>query len=157
MAALSVRLQTDPPGVIHAPARPNAGIVIHVGASVQIVFERGGRKYRGVAVHGDVDIIPPGVPSRWEMKQRDTALIVGLLPELLRSVAEQAGLPADPLEIVNRFQIRDPQIEHLGWALKAELEDGYPNGTLYLDRLGVALALHRINRHHSKSDAGAAA
>ena len=153
MAGLSVRLQTDPPGVIDAPARPNAGIVIHVGASVQIVCERGGRKYRGLAVHGDVDIIPPGVPSRWEMKQRDTALIIGLPPELLRSVAEQAGLPANRLEIVNRFQIRDPQIEHLGWALKAELEAGYPNGRLYLDSLGVALAMHVVNRHSSKSGA----
>jgi AraC family transcriptional regulator len=153
MAGLLVRLQTDPPGVIHAPARPNAGIVIHVGASVRIVCERGGHRYRGLAVHGDVDIIPPGVPSRWEVKQRDTALIVGLTPELLCTAAERAGVPADRVEIVNRFQIRDPQIEHLGWVLKAELEAGYPNGKVYLDSLGIALATHVINRHSSRSGA----
>jgi AraC family transcriptional regulator len=150
-AVLSVRLQTDPPGVIHAPARPNAGIVIHVGASVHIACERGGRRYRGLSVHGDVDIIPPGVSSRWEMKERDTALIIGLPPELLRRAAEQADLPSKRLDIVNRFQIRDPQIEHLGWAIKAELEAGYPNGPLYLDSLGVALAIHVMNRHSSRS------
>jgi len=148
---LAVRLQTDPPGVVNAPGRPNPGIVIHVGKSVHIACDRGGRRHRGVTVHGDVDIVPAGVPSRWELKEQDTALLVAVPTSLLRSVAEQAGLDPARIEIVNRFQMRDPRIEHIGWALKAEMEAGYPNGPLYTDSLAAALAIHLLNRHSSAS------
>src|SRR6202000_561750 len=71
---LSARLQTDPAGVLEAPARPNPGIVIHVGRPVHIACDRAGRGHRGTSVHGDVDIIPSGVSSRWELRGEDTAL-----------------------------------------------------------------------------------
>jgi len=50
--------------------------------------------------------------------------------------------------VFNRFQARDPQIEHIGWALKAEMENGYPSGRSYMDALATALAA-RIVRNHS--------
>ena len=148
---LSVRLQTDPPGVINAPSRPNPGIVIHVGKSVHIACDRGGRHHQGVSVHGDVDIVPAGVPSRWEIKEADTALLIGVPTPLLRTVAAQSGFDPARIEIVNRFQMRDSRIEHVGWALKAEMEAGYPNGSLYVDSLAAALAIHLLNRHSSVS------
>jgi hypothetical protein len=43
------------------------------------------------------------------------------------------------------------QIEHIGWALKAEIEAGSPNGGLFLDSLGAALASHLLVRHNSRS------
>lgn len=148
---LSVRLQTDPAGVINAPSRPNPGIVIHVGKSVHIACNRGGRCHQGLSVHGDVDIVPAGVPSRWEIKEADTALLVWVPTPLLRTVAEESGLDPARIEIVNRFQMRDPRIEHIGWALKAEMEAGYPNGPLYTDNLAAALAIHLLNRHSAAS------
>ena len=150
-AQLSVRLQTDPPGVFNAPGRPNTGIVIHVGKSLHIACDRDGRKHQGITVHGDVDIIPAGVPSRWELKEKDTALLFSVPTSLLRDVATQSGLNPDRIEIINRFQMRDPRIEHIGWALKAEMEAGYPNGPLYTDSLAAALAVHLLNRHSSAS------
>ena len=47
--------------------------------------------------------------------------------------------------------MRDPTIEHLGWALKTEMEAGYPNGSLYTDSLAAALAIHLLKRHSSAS------
>ncbi len=144
-----VRLQTDPPGVLEVPGRPNPGIVIHVGPSVHIACDRDGRRHRGITVHGDVDIIPAGVPSRWEIREKDTALLLGVPANLLHTVAEQSGMDPSRAELVNRFQIRDTQIEHIGWALKAEMETGHANGQLYLDSLAAALAIHLLNRHSS--------
>ena len=106
------------------------------------------RRHRGLSVHGDVDIIPAGMPSRWEIREKDTALILGLSPALLRSVAEEMAVDPDRAEIVNRFQIRDRQIEQIGWALKTEMEQGYRNGAIYLDSLARALAVHLL-RHHT--------
>jgi AraC family transcriptional regulator len=148
---LPVRLQSDPAGVVDVPARPHPVIVIHVGPSVHIACRRGDRQHSGITVHGDVDIIPAGVPSRWELRERDTALIVGVPAPLLRVTAEGMGRPAERIEMINRFQMRDRQIENIGWALKTEMEAGFPNGGLYLDSLGTALAVHLLNHHSADS------
>jgi len=152
---LLVRLQTDPPGVIEVAERANPVIVIHVGPSARVSCNRAGRCHHGLSVHGDVDIIPAGVNSRWELKDKDTALILGIPTELIRRIAEQSGADPSRVEILNRFQTRDRQIEHIGWALQGEMETGYPNGSLYLESLATALAIHLLNHHSSESqDAG---
>ncbi len=101
-------------------------------------------------MHGDIDIVPPHIASRWEVKQTDTALIIGVDGTLLRSVAEERGLDFRRVEILNRFQMRDPQIEHIGWALKAEIATGAAS-RLYTDSLGTALAARLLERHSSGS------
>jgi AraC family transcriptional regulator len=148
--ALTVRIVTDPPGVIEAPGRPAAGIVIHLGPSVDIACRRAYQSHRGLAVHGDVDIVPPNIASRWEVKQTDTALIIGVEGTLLRSVAEERGVNFQRVEILNRFQMRDPQIEHIGWALKEEIAAGAMS-RLYTDSLATALAARLVERHSSVS------
>jgi AraC family transcriptional regulator len=149
---LAIRLQTDPAGVIHAANRPNPTIVIHVGRPVQIACDRGGLRHRGRSVHGDIDIVPAGFDSRWEVKDEDTALIIGVPAPLLRAAAEESRMPRR-VEVLNRFQIRDSQLEHLGWAAKAEMESGYLNGNLYLESLAMAAAMHLLHRHSSQSRA----
>lgn len=141
-------LMTDPPGQIEVPGLRNTIISIHVGPSVQVACRRGGANHRGTAVHGDIDIIPARTPSLWEINQKDTAFVLSLSPELLHTVAE--GFDFDPrrLEIRNRFQVRDLQLENIAWALKAEMECGYPCGHLYLDSLMVSVAA-RLVRYHS--------
>ena len=133
--------------MIDVPGRPHPVIVIHVGPSVHIACQRGERRHCGITVHGDIDIVPAGVPARWEVRERDTALVVVVPIPLLRAAAEQLGRDPVQVEVVNRFQVRDPQIEHIGWALKTEMEAGYPNGLPYLDSLGRALSVHLLNHH----------
>jgi AraC family transcriptional regulator len=53
------------------------------------------------------------------------------------------------VQLQSRFQIRDPQIEHIGWALKAEIEQGFPGGSLYMDSMATALAVQLLRRHSS--------
>ena len=71
-------------------------------------------------------------------------------PDELRALvwSDPAGV-----EVVNRFQMRDPQMEHIGWALKAEMDAGYRSGRAYLDHLGAALAACLLDRHSSVSRA----
>ena len=146
---LTVRLVTDPPGKTTYAAFPRTIVAIHVGRAVYMSCSRGGLKHQGLGVHGDIDIVPPGIPTVWEPKDYDTVLALGLEPEIMHAAAEEAGIYPDRLEMRNRFQIRDPQIEHIGWALKAEMEAGYPNGKLFRDSLAAALAAALLNRHSS--------
>jgi AraC family transcriptional regulator len=114
-----------------------------------MVCQHGNQKHRGWGVHGDIDIVPAGTQCIWEPDGPDTALIVGMEPDLLRDAAEGLGLKADRVEIVNRFQIRDAQIEHICFALKREMEAGFPTGHLFLDSLSTALAAAIVLRHSS--------
>ena len=147
-SGLRVSLLTDPPGIVEIPGLRSTNISIHVGPSVQVSCRRAGRVHRGTAVHGDIDIIPAGTPGLWELKDKDIALVLSLSPELLSTVAEHYDLDPARVEIRNRFQVRDPQLENIAWALKAEMESGYPCGRIYVDSLAVSVAA-RLLRFHS--------
>jgi AraC family transcriptional regulator len=148
---LRVRLVSDAPGVAEYPGVARTAVALHVGAPCLIACRRDGDSHRGTAIHGDIDIIPEGTPSIWELKERDTALILSFAPQFLRRVAEESGLNPQQLRFRNRFQIRDPQIEHIGWTLQAEMERGYPHGSLYRESLATALAVALVHNYSSLS------
>ena len=145
---LRLSLISDQPGLVEFPGAPAVVVSLHVGPSVAVDCRRAGERHRGISIHGDLEIIPPNTDGIWEVKSRDTALVMGVKIRLLHSIVEQFGGDAKQLRITNRFQCRDAQIEHIGWALKAEMEAGYPSGRLYTDALASALAA-RIIRNHS--------
>lgn len=147
-AALRVVFQSDPPGVVEG-FTPTTVIAVHVGAPVRMHCRHGDERHAGLAIHGDIDIIPPGMPARWEMKETDTALVLGVAADYLHKVAQECGVKSGAVALRSRFQIRDPQIEHIAWALKAEAEQDYPGGTLYLESMARALSVHLVRRHSS--------
>ncbi len=57
------------------------------------------------------------------------------------------GLDADRVSISPQLDLRDTQLEHIGWALVAELEADGPPGSLYADSLGLALVAHLLHRY----------
>ena len=147
---LALQLRSDPVGVLDVPELERVLVAIHVGAAARISCRRGGESHSGSAVHGDIDIVPARIDARWEIHdQNDTALILALPPSLLDTVAEEQGFDSRRLEIRNRFQIRDPQLENICWALKAEMEANYPSGRLYMDSLAVSVASRLISTHSS--------
>jgi len=146
-----VRLLSDLPGLIEVPGQEDSRVSIHVGPPVEVSCRRAGYYYRGTSVHGDIHIIPAATPSAWEVKGKDTYLTLSVSPALLKRVAEELGLNPDGIEIRNRFQVRDTQLEYIGWALKEEMGCDYPCGQLYLDSLAVAVSARLICSHSSKS------
>jgi AraC family transcriptional regulator len=108
---------------------------------------RAGESFCGTLIHGDIDIIPSGTPSSWELKDNDTVLTLGLDPDFLASVALELGLQPGEEQIRNRFKVRDPQIEHIAWALQAAMESGSPCDRLYLDSVATALASRLLRKH----------
>ena len=145
---LRLSLISDQPGIVEFPGSPSVLVSLHVGASVAVDCRRGGMRHRGTTIHGDLEIIPPNLGGVWEIKSRDTALVIGLKLRLLERIVQESGADSAKLQVLNRFQARDPQIEHIGWALKAEMENGYPSGRTYTDALATGLAA-RIVRNHS--------
>lgn len=74
-----LELRRDPRGALDLPGVENVLIGIHVGAPAKLACRRGGKRYRGTAVHGDIEIIPAHTPSQWEMQgENDTTLLLSL-------------------------------------------------------------------------------
>jgi len=147
---VAFELRSDPMGAVEIPELEDVVVAIHVGAPAKLVCWRNGRRHSGTAVHGDLDIVPAGTPSRWEMHDdNDTALLLSLPPALLRAVADQSGLNSARMEVRDRFQIRDIELESLCWAMKREMELGYPSGRLYLDALALAVTSRVVAQHSS--------
>jgi AraC family transcriptional regulator len=145
---LGMSLSVLAPGILEVPAATGTTVSIHVGPPIQVSCREGGN-YRGPVVPGDIDIIPPGIPMAWEINAKSTVLLLTLPPALMNSVAIESELDPARAEVITRIQIRDPQIEHIGLALKAEMEAGCPNGSLFLEGLGTALAAHLLQHHSS--------
>ena len=149
--SLHARINPFQSGVMQIEAMPYAIVCMHLGPSVEVVCSRGGRLRHGREVAGDLDIIPAHTPSAWETKQAGTTLIMRVPDGLLRDVATALGMDPRCIEIADRFQLRDPVIEHIGWALKADLESGSPGGRVFRASLGTALATRLLQRHNSRS------
>jgi AraC family transcriptional regulator len=147
---LALQLRSDPAGVFEVPELQSVLVAIHVGAAAKISCRRGGESHTGSAVHGDIDIVPAYTAARWEIHdQNDTALILSLPPSLLDVVAEEHGFDSRRVVVRNRFQVRDPQLENIGWALKTEMESNYPSGRLYVESLAVSVASRLVSAYSS--------
>ena len=147
---LRVDLLTTPPGQIELPALPDHRLKIHAGAPVSGACRTERFRY----TRGDVDLFPAGMADVWQVDEADIALIVYVSPALLRRAAEDVGLDPDRTGLEFRHQLRDPQIEHIAWALDAERKAGNPGGLLYAESLGLALAIHLLGRYPARAESG---
>lgn len=150
-STISAALSNFAAGSTRIDARPYAIVCMHIGPSVEVTCERGGKLRHGREVAGDLDIIPAHTPAAWETKQGGTTLVMRVPDELLRSVAVELDMDPNSVEIADRFQLRDPFIEHIGWAIKADIESGGAGGRLFRESLGTALAARLLQRHSRRS------
>jgi len=137
---LRVDVLTTLPGTVELDAASDHLLKVHAGAPVH----GGCRAHRFVYTRGDIDLFPAGASDVWEEEQASTSVLVRLAPSLLRRAAEEIGLGPDRADLAPRHQFRDPQIEHIAWALDAERRSGHPSGLLYTESLGLALALRLL-------------
>jgi AraC family transcriptional regulator len=145
-----VQLRSDSSGILEVGQFPNALVSIHVGRAARMSCRRGGVHHTGSAVHGDIDIIPSGMPSRWEMHdENDRAVLMSVPVAMLEAVASDRRRTAEAIELRNRFMARDRQLESIAWAMKSELEMGSPSGRLYLDGLALSAAARLVGGHSS--------
>lgn len=136
-----VALEERQPGVVTLPRR--ADHLVRVYAS-PLLGACSHSKFRYAP--GEIDIVPADIAEQWEEWTPSTMLSVSLPDAMLREAAAQAGgSGAAGLDV--RWKISDPQVVHIAWALHAEREAGHPNGALYTELLGMALAIHLSRKY----------
>ena len=122
-------------------------VSMQIGRPLLVTSRCDGETLRRLQVPGDVKIVPPGVARVWETESATIKLSMYLSPVLMHSTADAMGLNPDRVTIAPQLHVRDPRIEHIGWAVKAELESSEPLGRLYGDSLGIALASHLLRTY----------
>ena len=134
-------------GVSQARYNNAHGISVQVGAPVRTTARCDGAVSRRLQVPGSIDLMPLGFSGEWQDEGPTAFLCIHLSPSLVQSTAEEMDVNPDRVSMLPLLQFMDPQIEHIGWALKAELETPEPSGRLYADGLGLALAAHLLRQH----------
>jgi AraC family transcriptional regulator len=145
---LRVDLSTSPAGLQELPTLAEHRLKIHAGPPVRGACS----VHRFLYTRGDIDIQPAGYSDTWQEFQPNTSLIVHLSRGLLRRAAEDLDVDPDSTGLEPRHQLRDPRIEHIAWALEADRRSDQPNGSLFTECLGLALATHLLTRYRALSE-----
>jgi AraC family transcriptional regulator len=123
-------------------------ISMHLGRPLLVTSRCDGASVRRLQVPGDLKIVPAGVARVWETESATTKLSMDVSASLLYSVAETMGVKnPGAVAILPQLHLTDARIEHIGWALKTELESHDPFGRAYGEGLGVALAAHLLRKY----------
>jgi len=144
---LEVTLYDTSGGLVAIPKMARHNLSMHVGAPVIATCRCEGPIDHRLQSPGDMDFVPIGCSAVWEDAGPTTFLSIELDHSLVCSTAEEMGLNPDRLAFEPELQIKDPRLEHIGWALKAELETRDSGGRLYAEGLGTALASQLLRRY----------
>jgi AraC family transcriptional regulator len=130
-----------------APVRGHS-VSMHIGRPIVADCRCDGVSQHRLQVSGDIDVIPFGCSAAWLDHGPTRMMGLHITQSLLQTAAEGMGLNVDRVSIVPHLQLRDPRIEHILWALKAELESKEESfGRLYGDSLGLALTAHLLRSY----------
>ena len=129
---------------------------MHLGEPVGVTTRCDGKAVHRVQEPGDIKIIPAGYSRVWEIERATRKLSIYVTPAFLCETGEECGIKANRVSLTPHLHVRDPQIEHIAWALEHELETDEPLGRLYAESLGTALCAHLLRRYANavKADGG---
>ncbi|NLP65136.1 helix-turn-helix transcriptional regulator [Paraburkholderia sacchari] len=118
---------------------------VHFGAPVRANCVCDGRRLARMQAEGDADVIPAGLGGVWTDAADCTVLSIRLEDAFVRTIAEQLVRRPDTATIAPRLQLRDARVQHLAWALRAELDAGEASDPLYAESIGTALAVRLLD------------
>lgn len=96
---------------------------------------------------GDIAIFPSTQPFPRTQIDREVPLVELFLEPATVARAACEFVDADQIELTKQLHIRDPLIEHIGLALKVELESGGADSRFYAESMASALSVHLLRRY----------
>lgn len=133
-----------PAGVHRIPAADHHRIGVHVGAAVKANCVCNGRRRPRIQAHGDADVVPAGLDGEWADEADCTLLRIWLGEAFVQDVVGRLDLKPSQAQLRPQFQLRDKRLEHLAWALRAELDADDASNALYAESLCTAIVVRLI-------------
>jgi AraC family transcriptional regulator len=145
---LRIDIRKTPVGVHHSEPMSDHLVSLHTGPPVRVSYRPA--RFRGVRSRGQINVCPAGVTKAWFEDDASEMVDVRVPASLVSLAAEEMGLDPERAGIAARYHVRDVQIEHIAWALAAEHRESWPNGLIYRESLGMALAVHLLARYPAR-------
>jgi AraC family transcriptional regulator len=139
-SGLEVILMRTDAGLHHRPPQDVHRLGFHTGPPVRADCRIDRAVRDGWQCRGNFDLLPAGVAGAWEDETEAEVMSLRISQELLNTTAEGLDLPSERATLDPRLRERDPHVEHIAWALKAEIESATPAPRIYGESLSVALA-----------------
>ncbi|MGF6778531.1 helix-turn-helix domain-containing protein [Paraburkholderia sp. GAS334] len=134
------------------PGAPYHRVGVHVGTPVRARCLCNGRRVSRIQAHGDMDVIPAGLDGEWADDADCTILRIWIDDAFARTTMEQLDVSPSRAAFRPQFQLRDPRLKHLSWALRAELEADETSDALYAESLCTALVVRLIDGVPERDD-----
>lgn len=130
-----------PPSEMNDVITTSYNVSVQLSAPITIESSSGDRTHQVQFVPDDICISPvnTSLSARWQ--QDLEVILVGLEPEFMAE-AVQDYVDPDQMELMLQLGGKDPFIKATCLALRDELQQGCPSGSLYGETLGTALAVH---------------
>ena len=130
----------EPPGRLALDGAPANVLMFNMSPVQALRQTREGRSFVSDMLHGEMTLMPCGVPSQWSWNSSCDRLDVVVSPAVFGDDSR--------LEVVDRFRFRDSEMEAICRRLYRELSFRGGNERLYVESLVMDLAVSLL-RHHS--------
>ena len=134
----------EPPGRISLPGAPGSVLMFNLSPVQALRQTREGRSFLSHMLHGDMTLMPYGIPSQWSWNSTCDRLDVILSPDVLAD--------GNKLAAVDRFLFRDREMEVICHRLYQAVSLGGIPDRLHVESLVAQLAV-LIGRRHSTASA----
>lgn len=133
----------EPPGRISLEGAPGSVLMFNMSPVQGLRQVRDGRSFVSDMLHGEMTLMPRGVPSQWSWNSSCDRLDVIVLPHAFGDGSN--------LDVVDRFVFRDPKMEAVCRRLYMELGLGCMAERLYVESQVTKLAVLLLQRHSTAS------
>src|SRR5262245_3556864 len=135
----------EPPGQIRLEGAPANVLMFNLSPVQSLRQTREGRSFVSDMLHGDMTLMPRGVPSQWSWSSACDRLDVIVSADVFGDGSE--------FDVVDRFLFRDPEMEAICRRLYREVSLGDLADRLRMESLVLELAVLLRCRHSTASEA----
>jgi AraC family transcriptional regulator len=135
----------EPPGRIALDGAPTNVLMFNMSPVQALRQTREGRSFVSDMLHGEMTLMPCGVPSQWSWNSSCDRLDVAISPNVFGDESK--------LEVVDSFRFRDSEMESICGRLYREISLRGADERLYMESLVMDLAVSLLHRHSTASQA----
>jgi len=129
----------EPPGRISLDGAPAHVLMFNLSPVQRLRQTREGRSFTSDMLHGEMTLMPAGVPSQWSWNSACDRLDVTISPDIFADGGK--------FEVVDRFLFRDPELEAICRSIYREVSRNGAAERLYVESLLMNLAVVLLHRH----------
>lgn len=145
---ITVEQQRLPPTEMPPVYLPQHTISLQLKPPTVLDWWVNGRIQSRRMVPGDICFLAAGAPVGYRWQEEMEVFNMALAPDFIARATDEF-VNTRYIELLSQQGGLDPQIQHIGMALKAELEAGAPSGRLFGESLATALAIRLLQRYNA--------